>query len=314
MSSFSDVVLDPAAAYPEVRGIRAALAARDWPACRAMLDAATPVARTRLIIIGADEPDLEDFLRTVLGDNPDDGTASAMLGSHLTTVGWNVRSGARAKYVTRDQFAVFHDWLAKAERVLVDGAARNPADPAVWTARMPTSRGLELSQAEARRRYDRLAATDPHHLPGQEHLLQQLCPKWGGSWQEVHEFAREAMRTSPPGSHNAVLVAVAHLERWLDLDSGEDREYLRTSQVRDEVYEAAGHSVWNSQFQRTFGWVSVMSAFTMLFSEMGDQRAAAPLFAAMGPLASKWPWSYLGDPETVIPERRYWATGSRGAR
>ncbi|MFI5497033.1 hypothetical protein [Actinoplanes sp. NPDC051859] len=312
MPAYSDVVFDPAASCPEVGWLRSALAARDWTACRALLDAAPPAIRTGLITLGADAPDLEDFLRTVLRNDPNDGAASAMLGAHLTDVGWQVRGGARAKYVSRDQFAVFHEWLAKAERVLVDGAARNPHDPAIWTARLPTARGLQLGEAEARRRYGHLAAADPHHRPGQEHLLQQLCPKWGGSWDSAHAFAREAMLSSPPGSQNAVLVAAAHVEHWLDLESGEDQEYLRSTAVRNEIYEAAAHSVWHPQFARTYGWVSVLSAFAMLFSQSGDQRAAGPLFVALGPLASEWPWNYLGDPVETIRERRYYATGSRG--
>ncbi|MFC3385465.1 hypothetical protein [Couchioplanes azureus] len=314
MSSHSDVVFDPAAAHPEVAWLRSALAARDWPACRAMLDAAAPETRTRLTVVAGEEPDLADFLRTVLAGDPDDSAAAAVLGSHLTTVGWKVRSSAQAKFVSREQFAGFHDWLTKAERVLVDAAARNPADPAVWVARLLTARGLELGQAEARRRYDRLAAIDPHHLPGQQHLLQQLCPKWGGSWDEVHTFAREAMDSSPPGSHNAVLVALAHIERWMALDSGADRTYLRTPRVRDEIYQAAGHSVWHPGFPRTLGWVRVVSEFALLFSELGDQRAVASLFAMTGVLASESPWHYLGDPAEVLRERRYYATGSRGVR
>src|SRR4051812_2116505 len=261
MSTLTDVVLDPAAAYPEVTPLRSALAARDWRGCRAVLDAADPVARTSLTVLGGDLPDLEDFLREVLRADPDDGAAAAMLGSHLTQVGWKVRSGARARYVSQDQFSVFHDWLRKAEQVLLDGAARNPDDPAIWTARMPTARGLEMGQSEVRRRYDRLARADQHHLPGQRHLLQQLCPKWGGTWEKVHGFARESMLAAPPGSHTGVLVAEAHIEHWLELDAEADLQYLRSPQVMSELHEAGRLSVWNPNFRRTYGWVAVMSTF-----------------------------------------------------
>jgi len=303
MSSISDVVFDPAAAYPEVAALRSALAGRNWPACRTVLDAVTPVARTSLIIVAGEETGLEAFLTATLRDEPNDGTAAALLGSHLTAVGWRARSGFRAQYVNEHQFAEFHSLLRKAERGLVDGSARNPTDPAIWTARLPTARGLQLGQSEARRRYDRLAAIDPHHLPGQRHLLQQLCPKWSGSWQQTHEFARESLRTAPPGSHNAVLVAEAHIEHWLDRPGEEGQQYLGSSPVRDALYEAAHHSVWHPDFQRTHGWVSVLSTFAMAFSAGGDYRSAGPLFATLGNLASERPWSYLGNPATAI--RRY---------
>lgn len=47
-------VLDRTAAYPELAILRQALAAHDWPACRAVLDAAPPAERTYLTTCGAD--------------------------------------------------------------------------------------------------------------------------------------------------------------------------------------------------------------------------------------------------------------------
>ena len=54
MSTRTAVALDPAAAYPEVTALRSALAARDWAACRAVLDAAEPMARTELTVLGGE--------------------------------------------------------------------------------------------------------------------------------------------------------------------------------------------------------------------------------------------------------------------
>jgi hypothetical protein len=246
MSDRSGLVFDPAAAYPEIATLRAALGRRDWPACRALLDAAAPIDRSALIRTGGTEKELEGFLREVLQRDPADSTAGAMLGVHLTDVGWAVRTGARAKNVSRAQFDVFHDFLRRAEVVLIDAAARTPSDPAVWAARLPSARGLGLGRAEARRRYDRLAAIDPHHLPGQLSFLQQLCPKWSGSWELLHPFCREAMLATPPGSPHAVLVADGHLEHWLDLaqdDLEAARRYLADEPVRTELYQAAHRSV-----------------------------------------------------------------------
>src|SRR5690349_17583741 len=104
MSSISDVVLDPAAAYPEVAALRSALAAHDCPACRGGLDAASPVARTSLMVEAGGEAGLDDFLTAVLREDPDDGTAAALLGFHLTAVGWRVRSEFRAQYVSDRRF------------------------------------------------------------------------------------------------------------------------------------------------------------------------------------------------------------------
>ena len=49
MSVPPDVDLDPAAAYGGVTELRAALSRRDWPGCRAVLDAVPLDGRTFLI-------------------------------------------------------------------------------------------------------------------------------------------------------------------------------------------------------------------------------------------------------------------------
>jgi len=308
------VNFDPGAAYPQVVALRTALAGRNWAACRSVLDAAEPAARSELVQIGAEQPGLEEFLRDAWGHDPADTAAGAMLGSFLIQDGWRVRTTAAASDVSAGRWRVFHDRLRQSERVLIKAAARNPYDPAVWVCRLITCRGLELSVAEARRRYDRLALNHPHHLPGQLQLVQQLCPKWGGSWAQAHEFARQAMHAAPPGGHSAVVVAEVHLEKWLagrDGTIGVGAGHLPA--VAGEIYEAAQRSVWHPEFRRSFGWVRVMSTFAMIFSLLGDARAAGSMFAALGPYASERPWMDLGSPARVIRSRREAGLRAAGA-
>lgn len=307
-------VFDPAAAYPVVGQLRAAMAARDWSAVRLICAVPDPAARSRLVRIAGDLPDVGDFLRYVLAADPPDTLAASMLGGHLVGVAWTVRTAKRAQYVSREQFATFHRILAEAEQVLIDAAARDPAEPSVWVNRLISARGLELGLSEVRRRYDRLAELDPHHLPGQTQLLQSLCPKWSGSWPQLHGFARQSMLASPPGSLNAVLVVEGHIEHWLDLDAGEDLRYLQSAEVREEIYEAAHRSVWHPAFRRTFGWVAVQNSFAMVFSLLGDEPAAASQFAALGQFGTEHPWGYLGDPVGEFVQRRARAFAAGGRR
>ncbi|HEX5202135.1 hypothetical protein ACFQS1_06850 [Paractinoplanes rhizophilus] len=297
-----NVVLDPGWIYPEVAELRKALAGWSWPDARAVLDRVEPAERTELIRIGAERFDLAGFLHGVLAKDPADAAAAAMLGAHFTEVGWRIRTRRPAQFVSREQFAEFHGWLCKAEQVLIEAAARHPEDPAVWVCRLPTARGLSLGGPEARRRYDRLAATDPHHVPGQVQLLQELCPKWTGNWDELHAFAREAMLAAPPGSHAGSLVAEAHIEHWTDLPEPDDQQYLADRQA--ELVEAAQRSIWHADFRRTIGWVRAAGVFAMAFSLAGDLRSADAAFALLGNFGSERPWDYLGDPHTVIPARR----------
>ncbi|MFC7535334.1 hypothetical protein [Actinoplanes sp. GCM10030250] len=313
MSQPTDVVLDRAAAYPETAALKSALARRDWPAARALLDSAGPMERTGLISAVCEEQGLEDLLRSVLAADPKDGAASALLGSHLIDVGWKIRTGASAQYVSEEQFNAFRDWLRKAEQVLMDGAAYNPKDPAIWTARITSARGLQLGLAESRRRYDRLMTADPNHLPGQLQLLQILCPKWSGTWEQLHQFAREAMAAAPPGGPHGLLVAEAHIEHVFDGSNRADMlGYLSDEQVRAEIYQAAQRSIWHPEFSRGYGWLEALSTFALLFMLLDDQRAAASTFTALGNLGTRRPWTYVNeDVVTQIQQARAWAFGGK---
>jgi hypothetical protein len=308
MIGSSDVVLDRAAAYPEIAGLRAALRRRDWPACRAVLDQLEQMARSDALHACAGEVGLEDFLRAVLAADVTDASAAALLGHHLIHVGWEIRSGFYAEQVSAQQFRQFHDWLRRAELVLIDAAARHPKDPAIWTARLLTARGLQLGLAEARRRLDRALAAQPHHLPAQLQFLQSACPKWDGTWELVHGFAREAMLAAPPGSPHAVLVVHAHVEHIFGADDTDVFRYLANDAIRAEIYEAAHRSIWHPEFRHGPGWLPALSAFAMIFTMLDDRRSAATAFAGLGNLASDYPWNQVGnDVDAQIREARAWA-------
>lgn len=302
---------DLVSAYPEMGRLRTAMVTRDWAGVHAVIDAAPgPVARTMLIGFAATLRETEQFLRGVLDRDPEETLAGSLLGCRLIEAGWEVRTRAMAQYVSAEQFRVFHEYLCRAEQILIDAAARNPADVSVWCHRLTSARGLELGLSEVRRRYDRLAVHDPHHLPAQSQLLQSLCPKWGGTWEQVHAFARERMLAAPKGAGNAVLVVVGHIERAL----GDDESHLAGAFARNEINEAAARSVWDPDFRHDYGWVGVRNAFAMGFSLMGDHRAAAAQFNALDRFASKDPWRYLGDPAEAFVQRRAQAYAKAGTR
>jgi hypothetical protein len=308
MIGSTDVVLDRAAAYPEIAGLRTTLRRGDWPACRALIDQLEPSARSGALLECGDEKYIERFLRGVLGTDPADPAATALLGHHLIKTGWEIRTGSPAQQVSRGQLRQFHDWLRKAELLLIDGAARHPKDPAIWTARLLTARGLQLGPAETRRRLERALAAQPNHLPAQLQFLQSACPKWGGSWDLAHGFARDATATAPPGSPHAVLVVYAHIEHIFGDDGTDVFRYLSNDAIRAEIHEAAHRSVWHPEFRREYGWLEALNAFALIFTMLDDKRSAATVFTALGDLADEYPWNRIGaDVPAQVREARAWA-------
>jgi hypothetical protein len=183
---------------------------------------------------------------------------------------------------------------------------REPDNVTAWYGLVVTSRGRQLGVNETRHRFRQVFARHPGHVRAHQQMLQQLCRKWGGSHEAMHGFAREAMLKAPAGSPLGHLVAIAHLEQWLDLDDAECDRYLHTPSVLGQLHEAADRSVRHPYYRPRPGWAVQHNAFAMAFALAGDQRAAAWHFRAVGDVVTEFPWSYLDgtDPAAAFARRR----------
>ncbi|GIE82508.1 hypothetical protein Aph02nite_84580 [Actinoplanes philippinensis] len=304
------VRLSPSAPYPEARALVDRVEAGDWAGCRRIAGEAEPSARTELIRLLGEHSRLGGLAGRALAADPQDSVAAAARAFQLIHQGWQVRGQARARHVSARQFGTFHRYLAEAEKVLHAGLTGAAHDTALWTAALVTARGLQMGLDHAWYRYESLAAFDPHHLPGQSHLLQHLCPKWGGDWAQAEEFARTAGRAAPDGAHNAMLIVDLYLEKWLERPGGRD---LSSARARADLHEAADRSVRHPAFRRTVGWVPVVNSFAMAFGLAGERAAAKQMFAVLGPYASEFPWAYhRGGPAPAFRRSRIRAYGLSG--
>lgn len=286
---------DPAAAYPDVGYLRSALQARDWPAVSAFFaDRPDPGTRSFFVGVGSDVVGSEDFLAECARNERFPGLAYTLLGARYIAAGWEIRTSKRAQYVSREQFDALHDHLRRAERLLIDATAADPGNVAAWYARLTTSMGLEMGKSESRRRYDRLAAYDPHNLVAQRRMVQLLCPKWSGSWDAVFGFARECVAAAPPGDLTPVVIVEAHTERFLSFEDDERTRYI--AETLPEVRDAADRSVCHPAHRPAYGWVAVHNMFAYYFAVARDYTRAAYHFRVIGNLASEYPWSGYSDP------------------
>ena len=292
---------DVAAAYPEFVGLRDAVRAGDWSAIELFFAGLPdPDAVNLAVWVVADIAGAERYLEQ-LAPSP---LSRLLLASRYVSRAWEIRSAKRAEYVSREQFDGMHDMLRRAEQILIELTAVRPGDAVAWCKRLTTAMGLELGQGEARRRYDRLARVAPHFYAAQSAMVQQLCPKWSGSWESLHAFA--------PGSLSPAVVAEAHLEHYLALDKAERLPYLRSPQVADEITRAALKSVLHPNHRPTYGWVKAHGVFAVLTSFAEDTAKAAVHFHALGDLASSYPWeSCFGDASAGFNKLRDAALGGR---
>jgi hypothetical protein len=295
-------LFDPWALMPEGAALRAACGAGDAAAALALLGGLTThndiVAALWGVAGSAVEKDRARF--TVAIEAADDGTplARTLRALRYVTVGWAIRSGLRAQHVSAEQFEQFHDWLRRAERILFDVCSEHPGYVPAWEARVTTARGLELGRGEARRRYDRLVALDPQLFAAQRVYLQQVVPKWGGSWEEASQFVADCAATAAPGSLGHLLVVDLAIERWVD------GEKTVPPAMVDRVRQAATQSVWHPDHVRSAA-TAIAHANLALFFSVAEIPADAWLhFEVLGDSPAEGLWSYYNEAEEMYRTKR----------
>lgn len=303
--------IDPAQGDPEATRLIAAAKRGDWRAAAEFLR-------------GVEHPDDRSFYCRILGEHAGEATgggawidewiaaetgpgraaALTVKGQHAIAWAWQARGNGSASTVSEEAFKLFFRRLKVAEDCLDDATELDADDPTPWAGLVTLGRARQVGVAETRRRFDEAVRRYPWHRDAHAQLLQQLCRKWSGSHELMHEFAEAAAAAAPPGSPLGVLVADAHIEHWLDLPEGEDGEYMRSPEVGERLRLAADRSVRHPRYERRPGWAAGDNAFAMAFTLNGDRPAAAERFDALGDRVTRWPWSYMAVPDVAYTRAR----------
>jgi len=293
-SRLSPVHTDVVAHYPDLADLRRSVKSGDWSGVTAYF-AGLPARCDQSVAVRsvAGLAGAERFLQRVVDAERDSSLARTLLGARYVVMAWAARGMAFAQYVSAAQARIFVDYLQRAERVLADAVGIDPANAAAWTERVTVARGLSLGLPESHRRYERAAEYCDAPYTAQAQLIQNLCPKWGGSLRELHAFTRACASSSQPGSLSAATVAHAHVEHAFTRGTGEVYDdYYRRREVRDELVGAAIHSVRHEDYQPVHGWVAAHSVFAFALFRGGWFASATPHFETLGRRAHPYGWQY----------------------
>ena len=300
------VPIDPSFGDPELAALRAAVTAADWPATEAILKPCRDRddhARLTWLINSVD--DLQGhFLLGLPEQQPGNPLALTLSGARHVAWAWEARSGARAPQVSQEQFRIFHERLRTAEKHLYAAVESDPGSATPWCFLTTASRGLEHGPEVTRRRFDAGVRRAPHHLALHAAMLQQLCAKWSGSHEQMHDFARQSLAQAPPGSGIGALTAHAHLEHRFELPKEERVAYMRRADVLAELKQAAAASVLHPAYAPTESPCAALNAFAMAFWLAGDRATARDLFRRIGDNPTRFPWGYAGTPGQAFATAR----------
>ena len=289
-------ILDPTLGDPAAARLLDDLRRRDWRALHEFLRAVDdPDDLAFYIGLCSRTKGLQAWVGEWADAEPRSNLPMLVRGAHAIEWAWLARGTALARDTSVAQFRIFQRRLRLADGYLTEAANRDPHDPTAWSELIVCAVGMGLGLEETQRRFGEAVARHRWHVGAHGRLFMQLCAKWGGSDELMHRFAEETAVAAPPATGLAVLVAEAHVERWLVINRGGDgREYLRRPETLADLHTAAGRSVRHPAYRRRLGWQRDHNMLALPFWLAGAYDAAAELFDVLGDQVTAWPWSYLG--------------------
>ncbi|MFC8389775.1 hypothetical protein [Streptomyces sp. NPDC057238] len=225
---------------------------------------------------------------------PDDPDVALVRARATVSLAWHLRGGGWAKDTSREQFAGFHETLARAPQLTARAAELNPDDPSPYVAEIWTALGLGYSRERMHRIWKEITARDPHHFDAHCAALQYWCAKWRGSEELAVSFAREAAAEAPRGSLLSALPLIAWYEhRDSDAKGSDFRAPHLVTMVDVALADVAAAPSDHP------GRASVRHLLAYFLTRQGRHDAALLQFQLVDGYVDALPWRYWNDPAAV---------------
>ena len=267
----------------------------DWEAVKAALEPFDLGRDHQVLAQLADLDGVQDWIgRAVEEEKEHRATALLISGTRHINWGWEARTAARAVNVTQEQWRIFHERLHIAEEQLLEAAALRPEWITPWCRLLTSGRGMSLSPAVRETRRDAALRRDPLDLEVHTEWVAHLQPRWSGEPGQALAFAREAFARAPEGHRLGCVIAMAHIEEWVESDS---KDCLDTPETQDELREAARRSILHPAYERRLGWQQDFNMFAMALSLASESIVSPRVFHEVDGAYTSWPWRYMAQPE-----------------
>ncbi|MFD8817004.1 hypothetical protein ACFV23_37330 [Streptomyces sp. NPDC059627] len=269
--------------------------AGDWTAVRAALAPFDLGRDDRVLGELADLDGVQDWIgRAAEEDKEHRATALLISGARHISWGWEARTRADAVDVRPEQWRVFRERLLTAEEQLLEAAELRPDWVTPWRRLLTSGRGMSLGSAVNETRLHAALRRDPLDLETHVEWVSQLQPRWGGEPGEALAFAREAFAGAPDGHRLGCVIAIAHIEDWVESDR---KNCLITPAIQDELLETAERSILHPAYVRRPGWQVDFNMFAMALSLANGRLVLPRVFRELGGAYTPWPWRYMAQPE-----------------
>jgi hypothetical protein len=273
-----------------------------YPQAELLVSQASDANRERLIYGFATHPQSVPLAATWAKARPQSATAHTLLGASMIVSGWTVRGGGYAGDVDASAWQPFLDSLRSAEEPLHLASRLDPAaaEPFSWLILAGVGRGA--APAELQGWFAQATARQPLHWPAYRKYFMACTEKWGGSHDQMFEFARTSAGRAPRGHLLHSLLAVAYCEQALALGPaalGQLRSKGNAREIASALYVWLDAKATNlpDKLQAVGGGFAgyALNHFALACYLCGAKAEAREVLAALNGEIETLPWAWIAS-------------------
>lgn len=145
---------------------------------------------------------------------------------------WRARGSGLAYNVSAKAEVLFHERIKKAEADFRKAYELDSTGAEVSTNLIKIAMAENWDRVKMEEQFQRAIKADPSYYQAYLAKLNYLMPKWHGSYEEMFSFARQAAAAAPKSTFIPMLLAVAYVERFTQL---EDKKYFTNIEIWNEM-------------------------------------------------------------------------------
>ena len=215
----------------------------------------------------------------------------------MTSAAWDVRGSGTADTIPMSRFEAFWEQLMLAQEAFYKAIALDKTDPEPFQGLITVGMGLQQEKNALWEYFVQIIKRDRNHYFGHQSMLTALTAKWGGTGEDMFQFARRTVKNLPAGHVLYGLIPAAHIEQWL--------YYFRLDENMNEInaaFDAYYNGISNQPNETDY---CVLNLFAFCFYQYGDFDKTRQLLSLIGDKATDYPWDHCEGPFLAYVDTSY---------
>lgn len=231
----------------------------------------------------------------VLGTLPDSSIGNLIRGSMAIHLAWAARGGGQAETVTKEGWDIFFRFLNIAGNSLLRAGEQDMEDPTPFALLQTVAMGMQLDRKTTESWFHEAVKRDKYNQGAHYGHLFLLCKKWGGSHEEMFEFARTTSSNTPDNMTLHTILYIAFQEYYLyyvafERDEVKANSFIHEKRTREESIRTYQKSLLNRKKidQVSDYWPHNVTAWW--FMMLNIPEVVRRETQKIGPYFTKYPW------------------------